>query len=436
MKKILFLISMLLPVLVIRAEQKKSTTIQRPMQVVIDNQRQEKMKLMLILLDATEELRTIAQIVQEDLMCSSQKLSGFAVTIQELSKIPSKRGIKQFFSDGFSVIIFLSLHGKNGIELRLYDTSQAVMQAGKYIGLQKTVKGTAHAIADQLWLLLTGQEGIFSTKIAYCKGKKEQGQGLKDIYIHAPSEQESRLLVQGGKPLAPRWNNDDDNPLLLYSEVTPVNIRLMSVNMRGKRSILSNFDGLTMVPYFSLDGQKVVYCASYKGNSQVYLYYYDQKVQKGITKQLTTNQGNNTSPNLRENGDVIFCSDFETNAPQIYYFTAQTGTVERITSGGYCACPSFSEKKGTIAYSKLVGHDMQVFLYYVATKQHKQLTFTRGNKEECSWSPCGNYLTYVVQEGVKSRIAILNMITQEQFFLTVENDLSSYPSWSPRYASI
>ena len=118
---------------------------------------------------------------------------------------------------------------------------------------------------------------------------------------------------------------------------------------------------------------------------------------------------------------------------KIYYFTASTGKVERITNGGYCAAPGFSEKKQTVAYSKLVGNDMQLFLYTMATKQHTQLTFDKGTKEECSWSPCGNYLTYMVQEGAKSRIAILNMITQEQFFLTAEHELCSYPAWSPRY---
>ncbi len=417
---------------VLKADLKNNNQIQ----MTIKNQQQEKMKLLLGLLSPTPELLKIAAVVQDDLSCKQQKLSGFNVEIQHLSDIPSIKKMKNFFIDGFSVVILLSMTKEGSIEWRLYDSLQASMQKGKRIALQNTVEATAHSIADQLWKLLTGQESIFLTKIAYCKVIKKDKQILKNIYIQSPMQDSAVCFVKGGKLLAPRWNKDKNNPLILYSEVTPANIRLMSVALDGTRKIISNFDGLTMLASFSLDGQKVVYCASHRGSCQLYYYYFDQVAKKGITKRLTHNQGNNTSPNLCENGDIIFCSDFETKSPQLYCLTPATGETKRLTQGGYCASPHYSDKNNSIAYSKLIGNDMQVFMYTMDTKEHKQITFDKGNKDECSWSPCGNYLAFVLKEGKSSRIVIFNMLTGERFFLTGEDEECSYPAWSPNYTDL
>lgn len=431
MKKIMCIIFLMM--FCLHGKNPQSMVNEKKIQLTIKNQQQEKMKLAIGVLNPTDTLLTIAEIIQHNLSCYQQQLSGFNVILQTFAEVPSKKQLKKFFGDGYNIIIFLSLTKDNKIEWRIYDTLQGVMQKGKRLPQQKTAEITAQILSDQLWLLLTGQESIFLTKIAYCKTINKGKQTFKNIYIQGPNESKTKCIVKGGKPLAPRWNTDKKFPLILYSEFTPVNVRLMSTTLQGQRKIVSNFDGLTMLASFSLDGQRVVYCASYKGNSQLYYYYFDQAAKKGITKRLTHNQGNNTSPNLCDNGDVIFCSDFETKSPQLYYLHAQTGQIERLTFGGYCASPHFSEKKGAVAYSKLVGNDMQIFLYNLATKEHKQITFDKGSKDECSWSPCGNYLTFVKQEGVKSRIAVLNMITQESFFLTSEMDICSYPSWSPNY---
>lgn len=412
--------------------QKNDTAIQ----VIINNQQQEKMKLLVGLINPTPSLETIAAIIQNDLACKQQKFSGFNVALRTLTKTPSKKGMKQFFLEGFNIVVFLSLGKDNTIEWRIYDALQTTMQQGKKIKLLKNNEATGHVVADQLWKLLTGQESIFLTKIAYCKSVKKGKQSLKDIYIQSPHSDNAVCFVQGGKLLASRWNKDQYAPLLLYSEVTQANIRLMSVGLDGTRKIVSNSDGLTMLANFSVDGQKVVYCASHKGSCQIYYYYFDQKSKKGINKRLTYNNGNNTSPNICQNGDLIFCSDFETKSPQIYYLTQSTGDIKRLTEGGYCASPHFFEGNKTIAYSKLIGHEMQIFLYNLETKEHKQLTFDKGNKDECSWSPCGNYLAFVVKNGQSGRIAIHNMLTGERFYSTSDQEECSYPTWSCKFADI
>jgi TolB protein len=397
----------------------------------LEKQNQEKMKLLIGLINPHEHLTQITTVLKEDLTCAQQTLNGFNVTIQTFEKAPSKRALKKLAQEGFALVVFLQeVHNNNALEWRIYDSLQATMQKGKRMTITSDFETDAHRVADALWLMLTGQEGIFSTRIAYCAQRVKNNHMSSDIYIKAPYSNKAHCLVKGGKLLAPRWNKDRDNSLLLYSEVTPSNIRLMSINRRGKRRIVSNFDGVTMLPSFSADGQKVVCCASYKGTSQIYCTSYDLQKKQKITQRITHNSGNNTSPLMLSNGDIIFCSDFETKTPQIYQWHSRDDTLERITQSGYCACPHFSEKKQKMVYCKLIDSTMQLFLYDVPTKQHKQLTFSKGNKDECCWSPCGNYVAYSLEEGSSSRIAIFNIMSQEQSFLTSDNERCSYPSWS------
>jgi len=79
---------------------------------------------------------------------------------------------------------------------------------------------------------------------------------------------------------------------------------------------------------------------------------------------------------------------------------------------------------------------MQLFMYNTVNKEHTQLTFDESNKDECSWSPCGNYLLFATQRGLKSRIAMLQIHTKETWFVTKPTEICSYPTWSPPYTQV
>lgn len=401
--------------------------------VKLEHQQQEKMKLLFGLLDSTASLENFASTVCTDLSCSKQKKSGFDCVVEKFEKVPSKNVLRQRAQDGYMMVVFLQKKSNHQLEWRIYDASQAQMYCGKRMKIDPTDEAmSAHMVADSIWELLTGQPGIFSSRIAYCCEKNEGSHKGSDIFVQTPYADKSVRVVKGGKLLAPRWNKNSQNPLILFSEVTPSNIRLLSSTLNGRKKIVSNFDGMTMLPSFSSNGQSVVYCATHQGTSQIYKCSIDEKTKKQVNQRITHNSGNNTSPNLRDNGDVIFCSDFETKTPQIYYWNAQEDKLERKTKSGYCSSPNFSEKTKKIGFHKLVGSTMQIFTYDIVTDEEKQITFTPGNKDECSFSPCGNYVAYSVEKGKSSRIAVYNMITNEETFITDEHRRCSYPSWSSK----
>lgn len=397
--------------------------------VEVSAQNNAKMKVLIGVVGDAQELQRVAACIKKDLEFSGQ----CAVTIQKFAQLNGKCAIKKLSKKGMSLAVFLSdAQCGAAIEWRMYDTLSCSMLSGKKYTKQGTEpRGWGHNIADSLWPALTGQPGFFSSKIAYCKDIHKPGaRKIKHIYVaDYDGSNEQPLVATPTVNVAPRWNMDKNNPLLFYSECTQSNMRLVWVAMNKSRRVASNFDGLNMLPAFSGDGKKVVYCASHgDGNCQLYHYH------KGKLKQLTNNNGNNVSPCFSADGNkLFFCSDFQTKLPQVYCLDMKRKKLERISQSGYCATPSYSDQSGNVAYTKMISGVMQLFLYNPKTKQHTQLTKNSGNKEECSWSPCGNYLLFSVAHGANSRLACLNTLTNTQRYLGKKGASCTYPSWSPLY---
>jgi TolB protein len=400
-----------------------------------------KMALALVIIDNESDYMTLlAHHIQTYLKGGWQKKVGFEVDTYTMPSVRSKKEVQELFQKGYATVIFMDYHkARKTLEWRIYDAKAGEMLKGKRIsGIDETKPGLASWIADELWTELTGQEGIFYTKIAYCQDDINPKKKRRGIYLTTSYEYNPELLLHGGKFIGPRWNKKRERPLLYYSEITPSNIRLMSVGLNRKKKKIFNNDGITMLPSCSTDGKKVIYCASPEDNSQLYCYEFNDETKESTITCLTNNKGNNVSPHLRDNGDIIFCSNAYGNAskkhPHICYYTHATGAIHSLIQQHSCMAPALCESTNTLAYVSLVGDTMQLFTYNLATKHSCQLTFTPGNKDEPTWSPGGNYIAFSVEYNDRSRIALMNIITQEWSFLTPEHIYCSYPSWSPRYS--
>jgi len=384
-------------------------------------QQHAKMNLLVCIIGSeTEENFEIAKTLQKNLQWSGQ----FQVTTEYIPKMLSKKEIKER-SKKYQLGIFVSKNGSKFLDWRMYDLHITSMLKGKkYKKRGACVRGWAHNISDAIWPELTGHQGLFSTKIAYCRQVEKKGKrAIKHIYIaDYDGSHEQPLVTTETVSVAPRWNTDTTQPLLFYSEYTTSNVCLMVSNMKKQHKVAANFDGITMIPSFSRDGKKVVFCAS-RGDGHCQLYAFE----KGELKRLTHNYGNNISPSLTADGKrVYYCSDAQTGRPQIYCYDMALKKNARITNGGYCASPSYSQKHGKLAYTKIIQGASQLFIYDEKDQSHTQLTSDYTNKDECCWSPCGNYLLFSADHKGKSRVAMLNLLTNERRYLTSARMVSNY----------
>ncbi len=372
-----------------------------------------------------EMLKTVAQ----DLTFTGQ----FEVDLVHVDRLKTKHDVKDFAQKSPLLLIVEDKIGKHGLEWRLYDTRTGSMKVGKrFVKEDVSVSAWGHDLADHINFALTSNQGPFCSLITYCK--EDPKKTKTDICIATYNGKNEKVVASLNTfGIAPCFNADTEKPLVLYSEYTAHNIRLMMTDFQGNKSRAANFDGLNMQPAFSQDGSDIVVCLSAAGNAQLYRYESGKGDKKGRYIRLTDNAGSNLSPAIMKNGDIVYCSDFENGNPQIYMMNRNGKNVRKISEGGCCTAPSYSGATQKIAYSKLIDGYSQIMVYDLKKKATVQITTDATHKTESSWSPCGNYLVYSLEDPKTKRLAIHNLLTKERTFITDGSFRYSYPSWSPRY---
>lgn len=367
-----------------------------------------------------------------DYLLSDFSFSGQCkVTIHSLLTVPNKKIIKMLFEQGMPLALFINENSaEHALEWRLYDTLQSNMVAGKKVKIGScNIVSVVHTIANSVWLLLTGNHGCFGSKIAYCKEiVLPNGRTAKQVIIADIDGNNPRVLVNVPTVhTGLRWNNDKYHPLLFYSQYTASNIRMLAVDMHKKTQVVSDFDGINMLPTFSPDGQQVVYCLS-KGTGKCQLY---SGTKKGI-ELLCTVDGQALSPTFSPDGTTIyFCSD-HLGIAHIYAYSLVTQLLVPITCGvGYAVSPACHPYKELLAYTRKINGYTQIFMWDKITANHQQITYDNTYKDNCSWSPCGQYIAYSVEQGSQLGIAVWSMATKQQKMITPLYERCSFPAWSP-----
>lgn len=373
------------------------------------------------------------------------------VDLKKADTEPDAKVLPKLFEKGTSLCLFLKA-GKataSGCEveatLKEPSTNQVLFNR-KFACSDKNVIYSSHSISHELFPVLTGQSAPVLSTLAYCKQISPKN---KILCITDYACRKERVLFESHAiNLAPRWHSKV--PMLFYSQLTRYNNRLMSYDLKsGKQRVVCSYDGLNMQPSFSQDGVRAVLClsAGTRGNSELFLYDQHEcnKVGKRVFTQLTNNGGNNASPTMLPNEDVVFCSDFETGSPQIYYLNRKNNTVHRLTNGrGYSTAPSYCAATNAIVYNRFVKGVFQLFTINLNDKSgvECQLTVDAGDKQEPVWSDCGRYVAFSYdckekgRKSVVSQIAVLNMASKKIKVLTSGSEAKSFPCWvnEPYYA--
>lgn len=388
----------------------------------------------------TDRLLNVGKTVKFDLEFTDQ----LTADLKKAEVDPTPEVLSKLFERGTSLYLSLKEGKKTatGFEIDVVlkePSSGQVLFNRSFPCDEKNIIYSSHAISNELFPVLTGQSAPVLSTLAYCKQVSPKS---KVLCISDYACCKERMLLGGNTiSLAPRWHSKA--PLLFYSQLTRSNNRLMSFDLRsGRIGIVCNHEGLNMQPSFSSDGIRVVLClsAGKRGNSELFLYdqHESNRAGKRLFTQITNNAGNNASPNLLSNDDVVFCSDFETGSPQIYYLDRKNNVTKRLSNGrGYCAAPSYNAKTNLVVYSRFVQGCFQLFTIDLNDKKHIEhaLTTNAGDKLEPVWSDCGRYVAFSYNcktrdaKKAVSQIAMLNMASKKIRVLTSGNEAKTFPCW-------
>lgn len=313
------------------------------------------------------------------------------------------------------------------IEYRLFDVVEGKLIAGKkYWGTRNELGTIAIKFASEILLALTGEPGVFDTKIAFT-GKRGKN---SDIYVvNFDGSGVDKITKNNTITVLPHWSID--GKMLSFTSYIRGNpdLYLLDIPTR-KMKRLSHFRGLNLSGPWSPDGTKLLLTLSKDGNEELYVMDYGTRK---ITR-LTRDSAIDVSPTWSPDGSKIAFVSNRSGSPQIFVMNADGSKVRRLTfEGNYNTSPSWCPTGKRIVYEGTSNGCFQLFSIDEDGSNFMQLTFENGGCEYPTWSPDGRYIAFSSGGDGKSRICVINSNGLNLRVLYKNAELEAvYPSWSPR----
>lgn len=313
-------------------------------------------------------------------------------------------------------------------ELRVFDAVQGKFLAGKkYEGKAEDFRLIAHKFANEVFNILTGEKGIFDTKVAYVT--RTEG-GNKEICIaDYDGNNNKQFTSYRSLTLSPAWSRDGKRlAFTSYKDGNP-NMYVMDIG-KGNARIISKKKGVNITPDWSPDGEKIALTLNLNnGNSEIYIL----TEKTGALERIINDPATDVSPSWSPDGKMIaFVSD-RTGGPQIFTVELATGKVKRISynNSSYNTSPAWSPRGDKIAFAGLVDGQYNIFFVSPDGQTHHQLTSREGNNEDPAWSPDGRFLAFCSSRSRQKEIYIMRADGTGQKRITFGRGDKSDPAWSP-----
>jgi TolB protein len=280
----------------------------------------------------------------------------------------------------------------------------------------------AHSIANDIYFSLTGETGIFRSRIAYVAGEK----GEKALYLMDwDGNRVTRTGLNSHILISPRWSRDGTN--IVYSAEKNRQWGLYVLNFASmKAEKIFSSQGTNIAADFTPDGGEIVFSSSKEGTPDLYSLH----LKSNRLKKLTSSYGIDVSPAVSpDSHSIAFVSD-RGGSPQIYVMRKDGTDARRITfEGSYNTSPCWSPKGDKITFSGRRGTN-QIFIMNPDGSGLIQLT-SQGNNEDPSFSPDGRYISFSSDREGGKGIYIMRANGENQKRITPRNVRAYAPRWSP-----
>jgi TolB protein len=281
--------------------------------------------------------------------------------------------------------------GRHDVRFRLWDVVKARDLGGlSYPVTTQDLRLAAHRIADYVYEKLTGEKGVFATRIAYVS--KAGNQHI--LWVADADGENARAALTSPEPIiSPSWAPGGNQLAYVSFESRKPVIYTHDV-ATGRRRLLANFRGSNSAPSWSPDGSQLAATLSISGNAQIYV----MSANGSEPRRLTQSGSIDTEPVFSADGSSLFFVSDRGGSPQIYRMGAQGGNPQRLTfTGNYNISPSPSPDGRWLAYISRVGGAFRLHVMELASGNVTALTSTSGD-ESPSFSPNSRLIIYATRE--------------------------------------
>jgi TolB protein len=314
--------------------------------------------------------------------------------------------------------------GRYDVRCRLWDVVRGQDLGGQsYVVPQGDLRLSAHRIADFVYEKLTGEKGVFSTRIAYVT---KAGTRYNLWVADSDGEGAQSALASPEPIISPSWSpNGSQLAYVSFESRKPV-IYAHDV-ASGRRRLLANFRGSNSAPTWSPDGSQLVATLSRDGGSQLYAI----AAAGGEPRRLTQSASIDTEPAFSPDGRFIYFVSDRGGSPQIYRMGATGGNVERVTfTGSYNISPAISPDGRWLAYISRIGGAFKLHVMELGKGTAAAITDTNGD-ESPSFAPNSRLIVYATQQQGREALLTTTLDGKIKARLTGSSGDIREPDWGP-----
>jgi TolB protein len=368
----------------------------------------------------------IAAIVQADLERSGQfrAIDAVGAALDETSR-PDMTPWRQKTADSLAVGSVARLaDGRYDVRFRLWDVVRGQDLGGQsYAVTTGDLRLAAHRIADFIYEKLTGEKGVFSTRIAYVT----KAANRYNLWVADSDGEHAQSALASGEPIiSPAWSaNGAQLAYVSFESRKPV-VYVHEV-ASGKRRLIANFRGSNSAPAWSPDGRTLAVTLSRDGGSQLYTI----DANGGEPRRLTQSAGIDTEPVYSPDGRNIFFVSDRGGAPQIYRMPVAGGNPERVTfTGGYNISPALSPDGRWLAYISRISGAFKLQVMELAGGAVTTITDTTAD-ESPSFAPNGRLIVYATRQNGREALMTTTLDGKIKARLAGRDGDIREPDWGP-----
>ncbi len=310
----------------------------------------------------------------------------------------------------------------------LFDVSgrKLVGSPKSYAGELRAWRPMVHAFADDILMMVTGERGVFDTKIAYVQSI---GVAKEIFYCDFDGNNPVQVTRDNSIALSPSWSPDQSQlAFVSYKDGAP---KVYGVNVsNNSRYLISGFPGMNIAPAWRPGRNELAIALSKDGGQDIYLV----SPVGGIIRKCGVGFGSSisVSPSWSPDGQKFAYVSNESGGPQVFIFDVSTGQKKRLTfSGNYNVSPSWSPKGDWIAFSSRENGGFNIHI--ISPNGGDSHVLTHGGRNESPrWSPDGRMIAYSSDRQGGASIRIMYSNGTGDWQLTRQGGGQELPDWSPR----
>lgn len=341
---------------------------------------------------------------------------------------PADINYGQWKARGAEALVIGHVTPRNGqfeVSFRLMDVVKGTQLAGYFYRVNAAqLRLTAHKIADAIYEKLTGDPGVFATRITYVV---KRGTRFELQVSDADGFGAQTILASGEPIISPSWSYDGTRLAYVSFERRKPIVYVQSLTT-GARKAVAAFSGSNSAPAWSPDGKRLAVTLTKDGGSQIYMI--SSEGGNGATR-LTNSAGIDTEPNFSPDGQsIIFTSD-RGGGPQIYRMPASGGQAQRLTfEGNYNVSPRHSPDGKSFTFIQRQGSRFSVASQDFASRQMQLLT-DGGVDESPSFAPNGRMILYASEVRGRGILAAVSSDGRVKQRFTESGGDVREPAWGP-----